>query len=90
MTIFIKDPAALVDHAVDWAAGYLGPRSIAASAWQVVPAGLSIAASRIAGGRTVATLAGGVAGLVYRVTNQVEFSDGQRDERTLVVRVEER
>lgn len=90
MTIFIKDPAALVDHVVDWAAGYLGDRAIAASAWQVAPAGLSIAASRIAGGRTVATLAGGAAGLVYRVTNQVEFSDGQRDERTLVVRVEER
>ena len=36
------------------------------------------------------TLAGGVAGHVYRVTNRVTMSDGQIDERSVTVRAEER
>jgi hypothetical protein len=36
------------------------------------------------------TLAGGIAGHVYRVTNRVTLSDGQIDERSMTVRVEER
>ena len=40
--------------------------------------------------RTVATLAGGVAGHVYRISNRVTMSDGQVDERSMTLRVEER
>lgn len=91
MSIFVKDPAALVDYAVDWAAGYLGARSIVASDWDIRPAGaLALAAASIAGGRAVATLSGGVPGQVCRVTNRVRLSDGRSDERTLVIRVEDR
>jgi hypothetical protein len=36
------------------------------------------------------TLAGGIAGHVYRVTNRVTMSDGQIDERSMTMRVEER
>ena len=41
-------------------------------------------------GKTVATLTGGRIGRIYRITNRVRFSDSRSDERTLVVRVEER
>jgi hypothetical protein len=94
MSIFVKDPAASIDHAIDWDAGYLTGRGIAASLWSVLPsagdAPLMLANPRVVGGRTAVTLSGGVAGRVYRVTNRVTLSDGSSDERTLAVRVEER
>ena len=90
MAIFLKDPAAVVDYAIDWAGGYLDGRTIAASQWHIEPAGVAIAGTVIEPQRTVATLAGGIAGNVHRITNSVTLSDGRSDERTLVVRVENR
>ncbi len=91
MTIFVKDPAAVIDYAVDWSAGYLTGQVIAASAWIVAPAGsVAVVADRFEPGRAIATLSGGQAGSVYRITNRVTFSDGRIDDRTLVLRVEDR
>lgn len=93
MAIFVKDPAALVDYAIDWNAGYLGDQVITSSVWRVSPAeagGMAVATSAILPGKTIATLSGGTAGRVYHVTNAVTFSDGRSDERALVVRVEDR
>ena len=93
MTIFVKDPGAVVDYAVAWNAGYLAGEDIAQSDWSVAPAepgGITVPVSRIEPGQTVATLQGGQTGRLYRVSNHVRLSDGRCDERTLVVRVEER
>lgn len=93
MAIFAKDPAALVDYGVDWSAGYLTGQTITASNWAVTPGGngsISIEAQSIGPARTSATLGGGQAGCVYRVTNRIGTSDGRSDERTLVIRVEDR
>lgn len=93
MTIFVKDPAASIDYAIDWSAGYLTGQAIDSSTWAVLPGGadaVQVAASAIAGDQTVATLAGGIVGTTYRVTNRVVFSDARHDERTLVLRVENR
>jgi hypothetical protein len=93
MTIFVKDPAALIDYAIDWSAGYLGAVAITASEWRVDPAGdgtIIVMVDRIDSGRTVATVAGGSAGCLYHITNKVIFSDGRCDGRMLVVRVEAR
>lgn len=90
MSIFVKDPGSVIEHAVDWDAGYLAGRSITQSTWTVLPAGLTLSDPHTAEGRTVITLSGGSVGLVYRVSNRVTLSDGSSDERTLVVRVEER
>ena len=90
MSIFLKDPGGVIEHAVDWDAGYLAGRTISQSSWQAVPAELTLGAPRLLAGRTAVTLSGGVAGRVYRVSNRVTLSDGSSDERTLVVRVEER
>ena len=90
MAIFLKDAGATIDYAVDWSAGYLAGQTITASAWAVAPPGVVVAASVVDAGRTVATLSGGVPGLVYRITNRVTFSDGRTDERMLVLRVEDR
>jgi hypothetical protein len=91
MTLFLKDPGAVIDHAVDWDAGYLAGRTIVASVWSVRPdSSLVLANPRQTDGRTAITLSGGSAGQVCRVTNRVTLDDGSSDERTLVVRVEDR
>lgn len=40
--------------------------------------------------RSSARLAGGIVGRLYRLTNRVTLSDGQMDERSVTIRVEER
>ena len=93
MAIFLKDPAASIDYAIDWAAGYLEGQTIAASTWAVRPedpGAVLVTAVSTAPTRTSATLAGGERGKLYRITNTVTLSDGRSDERTLDVRVEDR
>lgn len=93
MAYYLKDPQARIDYAFDWAAGYLAGQTVASSEWRVVPAetaGVEIVGASSQATRTVATVGGGVAGRVYRVTNRVVMSDGRADERTVVLRVEDR
>ena len=83
MGIFLKDPAASLDYSVDWAAGYLDGQTITTSGWSVQP-------SETGGISLAATLAGGIPGHVYRISNFVTLSDARSDERQLTVRVEQR
>lgn len=92
MSIFLKDPAAALDYAIDWAA-IAGEAALSASSWQVEPAGedaLAVVAEAMSGKRCAATVEGGRPGVVYRLTNLVLLSDGRRDARSLDVRVERR
>jgi hypothetical protein len=93
MSFYLKDPGSRVDYAIEWGGAYLDDQVLAASAWAVRPVeagGIVVAASSYDLTRTAATLSGGVAGHVYSVTNRVTLSDGQIDERSITLRVEER
>jgi hypothetical protein len=93
MTMMVKDPDSRIDFEFDWAVAYPDGQAVIASAWTVVPdeaGGVAVAGAAHDLMRATATLAGGVAGRVYRVTNRVTLSDGQIDERSMTVRVEER
>lgn len=93
MSLFLKDPGASLDWTVDWAAGYLNGETISDSQWSVIPVeagGIAIATTAAQPTRTAVTLAGGVPGRLYRISNRVTLSDGRIDERSLSVRVEER
>lgn len=90
MGIFLKDPAATLDYAIDWSAAYLGAATVTASDWTVEPVGLTVTATLGGPAKTAAVLGGGVAGRVYRVANRVVLSDGRHDERSLTLRVEDR
>ena len=93
MAIFLKDPAATIDYVVDWKTAYLAGQLITISEWRVdpqEPGGLTVVVAAISDGRSVATMAGGHRGNVYRLTNRVTFGDGRSDERSLDVRVEDR
>lgn len=92
MSLAVKDPQARVDHAIDWSA-YLAGQDLVASLWTVSPqedGGLIIEASAFEAQRSSARLSGGIVGRVYRLTNRVTLSDGQVDERSVTMRVEER
>ena len=93
MSFYLKDPQSRVDYAIDWGGAYLDGQVLAASQWSVTPAeagGLSVEAEGFDLTRAAATLAGGVVGHVYSVTNRVAMTDGQVDERSIALRVEQR
>ena len=93
MTMMVKDPAARIDFEFDWHTAYADEQAVVASEWTVAPdevGGVVVAAVAHDLTQSTATLAGGIAGHVYRVTNRVTISDGQIDERSITVRVEER
>ena len=94
MTLLLKDPQAVLDYAIDWGADYLGDTDILTqSSWAVDPAepgGVQIVGNNV--GDTVATVqvSGGIAGRIYRLSNQVTTLNGRTDERSIVLRVEKR
>ena len=94
MSLYLKDPQARIDYAIDWGAAYLDGQMIAASDWRVESGrGRRDRDRRDRAStcrRTAATLTGGVPGHVYRIGNRVTLSDGRSDERSLTVRVEDR
>ena len=93
MTMVVKDPGTRIDFEFDWAAAYPGGQAVVASDWTVEPVedgGVTVVGAAHDLMEVTVTLAGGVAGHVYRVTNRVTMSDGQIDERSMTMRVEER
>lgn len=92
MTFYLKDPQSRVDYAVEWS-GYVDGQTIVGSGWTVEPqemGGLAVEQDSYDLLRSAARLGGGVAGHVYSVSNQVAFSDGTLDRRSIHLRVEDR
>jgi len=92
MGVYLKDPRATLDYAIDWSANLSGA-TIAESQWAVSPEepdGVRATASFREDGRTAVTLEGGIAGRVYRVANTITRSDGRTDARSLILRTEAR
>lgn len=93
MSLFLKDPGASLDYAIDWTDALPPGGGLVSAEWSIAPAepgGLSGDGGRIEGARAILRLSGGVPGRVYRAACRAGFPDGSVDERTLVIRVEER
>ncbi len=93
MSLFVKDPDSRIDYRIDWGAAYLGDTLIVASSWSVSPVrdgGLAVVATSQDGRSASATLTGGVVGASYALINRVTLSNGEIDERSVAVRVEQR
>ncbi len=92
MGFYLKDPHARVDYAIDWG-GYLDGQTIAESQWSVTPdeaGGIAVEAASFDLNRSAARIAGGIVGRTYSLANRVTMSDGSVDERSIVLRVEDR
>ena len=92
MSFYLKDPQARVDYVIDWSP-YVNGKAIEASLWMVEPdedGGIAAVESSFEPERTAARLSGGLIGHSYSVSNQVTFSDGTTDVRSITLRVEAR
>lgn len=93
MPPILKDPDSRTEQTIDWRDHRPDAGAPMASSWTIRPAetgGLIEVAARLDGTLAAVTLDGGRPGRVYSVTNRVLFTDGQSDERSLTIRVEER
>ena len=93
MTFLLKHPDATLDYAVDWGTDYLSGEALATSDWSIAPVepgGVSLAGSAFDLLVATATVAGGKAGTIYRLTNHVTTTDGRDDSRSIMLRVEKR
>jgi len=94
MSFLLKDPDAVLDYRIDWGAEYLASGELLAhSEWSVTPdepGGLDLAGSDFDASSATARAAGGIAGHIYSLANRITTESGRVDERSIVIRVEER
>lgn len=93
MTLLLKDPDAVLDYAIDWGAEYLGGDLIAQSDWLVLPdepGGVTIEGSDFDAAISTVKAAGGAPGRIYKLINRVVLDSGRIDDRSIVLRVEQR
>lgn len=85
---FAKDPNAVLDYSVDWSR-WLAGDEISTSEW-IVPAGLTKITDTMTTTKTTVWLSGGTADQSYTVTNRIVTTGGRTEDRSFVVKVEER
>jgi hypothetical protein len=81
-----KDPQAIRDYGVDWAAD-LGALTIATSTWTVVSGSATIVSDNKTATTTTVRITGGTDGAKTTFLNHIVLSDGQEDEKTCVLKV---
>jgi len=85
---FTKDPNAVLDYSIDWTRWLAGDQ-IATSVW-LVATGLTKVADSRAGSLATVWLSGGTAGQSYTVTNRITTAGGRTEDRSFVMKIEER
>ncbi len=85
---FTKDPSAVLDYMIDWSRWLKGD-TIQTSQW-TVPAGLALVSQTNTTTTTTVWLSGGTAGQTYTVTNRITTASGRTDERSIIIKVEDR
>lgn len=85
----IKDPEAVLDWRWDWSQWLDDGETITDSS-MIVSAGLVLDSSSYSPTSATAWVSGGTQGTSYSVTNHIETSAGRIDERTRILRVEQR
>lgn len=82
-----KDPSAKLDYGFNWSAE-IAPATITSSSW-AIDTGLVNEAEGHTDTGSLVRISGGTVNTQYFATNHVVLSDGQEDERSLVIRVRE-
>ena len=85
---FVKDSDAVLDYTVNWA-DWLGVDTISSSSW-TVPTGLTEDSDSNTDQTATVWLSGGTVGQTYEVVNSIVTAAGREDDRTIVIRVEEK
>lgn len=88
--MYAKDPDAILDYSIDWAAFLGDGESVALSLWHIVPSeadGLTLLSESASGTSHLAMVSGGIPGHVYRLTNRVTTDLGRTDDRSFLIRI---
>jgi hypothetical protein len=89
MSIFSKDPDAVLDYSFDWSA-WLGGAETISSYTIDVDTGITVDSDSESSGVVTVWLSGGSVGTTYAVRCEIVTSDSRTDERTLFVKVRQR
>jgi len=84
----IKDPDAVLDYQNDWS-DWLGDDTISTSNW-IVPSGITENSDAKTSTTTTIWLSGGTAGESYSIVNRIVTTNSRTDDRTRIIRVEDR
>jgi hypothetical protein len=87
--LYAKDPQAVLKYTVSWVDWLATSETISTSSF-TVPAGLTKDAESNTTTTGTVTLSGGTVGTTYRVVHQITTNQGQTDQRSIDIRVEER
>ncbi len=91
MSVYVKDPAAVLDYSINWGGGYLqSGETLSSSIWTIFPADMTQSGAGNTASTASITVSGGVAGQLYQLTNRISTSQGRTDERSITIRVEQR
>lgn len=91
MQVHVKDPGAVLDYSVNWAGGYLqSGETLSSSVWTIFPADMTQASASNTTQIATITVSGGVVGRLYQLSNRITTNQGRTDERSVIVRVEQR
>ena len=88
MKLFKKDPSAILDYSIDWSL-WLDGDTIQSSSW-TVPQGLTKASETNDPTTATVWLSGGTVDQTYTVTNRITTANGRTDERSILIKVEDR
>ena len=88
MKLFKKDPSAVLDYSIDWTL-WLDGDTIQTSSW-TVPQGLTKASETNNSTTATVWLSGGTVDQTYTVTNRITTANGRTDERSILIKVEDR
>ena len=89
MSIFIKDPDAVLDFSFDWTT-WLDVAETIDDYTIDADTGITVDSDGEVDGVVTVWLSGGTAGLTYAVRCEIDTTDSRTDERTIMIQVKER
>lgn len=87
--VYIKDPGATLDYSFDWTDWLGASETITATSW-TVPAGLTKVSESRSDYISTCRISGGTLNTSYTVTCQITTNEGEIDQRSLQLVVQDR
>lgn len=87
--VYIKDPDAKLDYPWDWADWLAEGETITDSEF-IASAGIEVVTTSNSATTATAWIQGGQQGTAYQITNRITTSAGRIDDRSIVIRVQNR
>jgi len=84
-----KDPDSIIDYGVDWSAWLASGETISSSAW-IHSVDLTLVSQANSSTATTVFLSGGIAGTEYTLTNRITTSSSRTEDRSMLIKCQEK